>query len=126
MIQWAAAHVPELVGGSADLAPSTLTLIDGAGDIEGGTYAGRNFHFGIREHGMGAIVNGLNLHYLRAYGATFFTFSDYMKGAVRLAALMRLRRSSSTRTTRSDSARTAPRTSRSSTCRRSAPCRTCR
>ncbi len=90
VIQWAAAHVPELVGGSADLAPSTLTLIDGADDIEGGTYAGRNFHFGIREHGMGAIVNGLNLHYLRAYGATFFTFSDYMKGSVRLAALMRL------------------------------------
>ncbi len=90
VLQWAAARVPELVGGSADLAPSTLTLIDGADAVEAGSYGGRNLHFGIREHAMGAIVNGLNLHYLRAFGATFFTFSDYMKGAVRLAALMRL------------------------------------
>ena len=90
VIQWAAAHVPEFVGGSADLAPSTLTLIDGAGNVEGGSYDGRNLHFGIREHAMGAVVNGLNLHYLRAYGATFFTFSDYMRGSVRLAALMKL------------------------------------
>ena len=90
VIQWAAARVPELVGGSADLAPSTLTLIDGADSVEGGQYSGRNLHFGIREHAMGAIVNGLNLHYLRGFGATFFTFSDYMKGSVRLAALMHL------------------------------------
>ena len=60
VIQWAAAQVPELVGGSADLAPSTLTLIDGGGDVEPGDYGGRNLHFGIREHGMGAIVNGLD------------------------------------------------------------------
>ena len=90
VLQWAAAQVPELVGGSADLAPSTLTLIDGAGDVENGHYEGRNMHFGIREHAMGAIVNGLTLHYLRGYGSTFFTFSDYMRGSVRLAALMKL------------------------------------
>ncbi len=86
VIQWAAAQVPELVGGSADLAPSTLTLIDGGGDVQRGSYAGRNLHFGIREHGMGAIVNGLSLHGLRAYGATFLVFSDYMKCAMRIAA----------------------------------------
>jgi transketolase len=90
VIQWAAAQVPNLVGGSADLAPSTLTLIDGGGDVERGEYGGRNLHFGIREHGMGAIVNGLNLHGFRAFGATFLIFSDYMRGAMRLAALMRL------------------------------------
>jgi transketolase len=90
VIQWAAAGVPELVGGSADLAPSTLTLIKDGGSVEPGSYAGRNLHFGIREHGMGAIVNGLTLHYLRGYGATFLIFSDYMKGAIRLAAVMRI------------------------------------
>ena len=90
VIQWAAAQVPELVGGSADLAPSTLTLINGGGDVEHGAYAGRNFHFGIREHGMGAIVNGLVLHGLRAFGAGFFIFSDYMKASIRLAAIMRI------------------------------------
>jgi transketolase len=90
VIQWAAAQVPELVGGSADLAPSTLTLIKDSGDVEKGSYAGRNFHFGIREHGMGAIVNGLNLHGLRAFGAGFFIFSDYMKASLRLAAIMRI------------------------------------
>ena len=89
VLQWAAAQVPELVGGSADLAPSTLTLIDGADNVDQpGAYGGRNLHFGIREHGMGAIVNAMNLHYLRAYGSTFFTFSDYMKGSIRLAAIM--------------------------------------
>jgi transketolase len=90
VLQWAAAQVPELVGGSADLAPSTLTLIDGSGSVEPGQYEGRNLHFGIREHAMGAIVNGLTLHYLRAYGSTFFTFTDYMRGSIRLAALMKL------------------------------------
>jgi transketolase len=90
VIQWAAAQVPELVGGSADLAPSTLTLIDGGGDVEPGAYAGRNFHFGIREHAMGAIVNGLVLSGLRAFGAGFLIFSDYMKGSIRLAAVMRI------------------------------------
>ncbi len=80
MLQWAAANVPELVGGSADLAPSTLTKIDDSGSVEAGTYGGRNLHFGIREHAMGAIVNGMTLHYLRGYGSTFFCFSDYMRG----------------------------------------------
>jgi transketolase len=88
VLQWAAAQVPELVGGSADLTPSTLTRIDDAGDVEAGSYEGRNLHFGIREHAMGAIVNGMTLHYLRGYGSTFFIFSDYMRGSVRLAALM--------------------------------------
>ena len=88
IIQWAAGQVPELVGGSADLAPSTLTLIEGGGDVERGSYDGRNLHFGIREHAMGAIVNGLVLHGLRAFGAGFLIFSDYMKGSIRLAALM--------------------------------------
>jgi transketolase len=87
-IQWAAEGVPELIGGSADLAPSTNTLIDEAGSVEAGDYTGRNLHFGIREHGMGAIVNGLTLSGFRAYGATFMTFSDYMKGAIRMAAIM--------------------------------------
>jgi transketolase len=90
IIQWAAGEVPELVGGSADLAPSTLTLIDGGGDVERDAYGGRNLHFGIREHGMGAIVNGLVLHGLRAFGAGFLIFSDYMKGSIRLAALMHI------------------------------------
>jgi transketolase len=88
VLQWAAKAVPELVGGSADLAPSTLTLIDGADSVEKGTYDGRNLHFGIREHGMGAIVNGLTVSGFRAYGATFLTFSDYMKGSIRIAAIM--------------------------------------
>ena len=90
VLQWAAASVPELVGGSADLAPSTLTRIDDAGDVERDSYDGRNFHFGIREHAMGAIVNGLTLHNLRGYGSTFLIFSDYMRGSIRLAALMEL------------------------------------
>jgi transketolase len=88
ILQWAAKAVPELVGGSADLAPSTLTLIDGADSVEKGSYGGRNLHFGIREHGMGAIVNGLTVSGFRAFGATFLTFSDYMKGALRIAAIM--------------------------------------
>ena len=90
VIQWAAEKVPHLVSGSADLEPSTLTLIDGGGSVEKGDYSGRNVHYGVREHGMGAIVNGLCLHGLKAFGSTFFTFSDYMKGAIRLAALMHL------------------------------------
>jgi transketolase len=90
VLQWAAAKVPELVGGSADLAPSTLTLIEGADDVDHHAYDGRNLHFGIREHAMGAIVNGLTLHYLRGYGSGFLIFSDYMRGSIRLAALMEL------------------------------------
>jgi transketolase len=88
VIQWAAGQVPELVGGSADLAPSTLTLINGGGSVEAGTYDARNFHFGIREHAMGAVVNGLVLQGFRAFGAGFLIFSDYMKGSIRLAAIM--------------------------------------
>jgi transketolase len=90
VIQWAAARVPHLVSGSADLEPSTLTPIDGGGAVRKGDYSGRNVHYGVREHGMGAIVNGLCLHGLKAFASTFFTFSDYMKGAIRLAALMEL------------------------------------
>ncbi|MGA3361637.1 MAG: transketolase [Solirubrobacteraceae bacterium] len=90
VLQVAAAHVPSLIGGAADLAPSTLTLVDGGGDVERGDYGKRNLHFGIREHGMGAIVNGLALSGLRSYGSTFLIFSDYMKAAIRLAALMGL------------------------------------
>jgi transketolase len=87
-----ASHCPWLIGGSADLAPSTKTLLtfDGAGDLEENTPGGRNLHFGIREHAMGAIVNGLALSKLRAYGSTFLIFSDYMKPAIRLSALMEL------------------------------------
>ncbi len=87
-IQWAAAQVPELAGGSADLGPSNLTVIDGEQSIARGAFGGRNIHFGVREHGMGAIVNGLTLAGLRGYGGTFLIFSDYMKPALRLAALM--------------------------------------
>jgi len=81
-----------LVGGAADLAPSTKTrlTLEGAGDFEAGTYGGRNLHFGIREHAMGAVVNGLALSELRAFGSTFLIFSDYMKPAIRLSALMGL------------------------------------
>jgi transketolase len=89
-IQWAAKAVPSLIGGSADLATSTNTDIDEGGDVEKGRYLGRNLRFGVREHGMAAIVNGLTLHGFRAFGATFLTFSDYMRGAVRLSALMKL------------------------------------
>jgi len=83
---------PWLIGGAADLAPSTKTRLafDGAGDLEAETPAGRNLHFGIREHAMGAVLNGLALCKLRVYGATFLTFSDYMKPPIRLSALMEL------------------------------------
>jgi len=90
VIQWAAKQVPQLVSGSADLEPSTLTLIDDAGSVTRDDYSGRNVHYGVREHAMGAIVNGLVLHGLRAFGSTFFNFLDYMKGAVRLASLMEI------------------------------------
>ncbi len=90
VIQWAAKAIPQLVGGSADLSTSNNTDIEGAGDVEKGQYDGRNLRFGVREHAMGAVVNGLGLHGFRAYGGTFLTFSDYMRGAVRLSALMKL------------------------------------
>ncbi|MBS0237495.1 MAG: transketolase [Proteobacteria bacterium] len=85
-----AAHVPSLIGGSADLAPSTKTRLtfEAAGDFEAGKYGGRNLHFGVREHAMGTILNGLALSKLRAYGSSFLTFSDYAKPAIRLSALM--------------------------------------
>src|SRR5207245_3697190 len=89
-IQWAAERVPNLIGGSADLATSTNTDIADGGDVEKGSYGGRNLRFGVREHGMAAIVNGLGLHGFRAFGATFLTFSDYIRGGVRLSAVMKL------------------------------------
>ncbi len=84
--------VPWLVGGAADLAPTTKTRLtfDGAGDFQAGNGAGRNFHFGIREHAMGSILNGLSLTKLRPYGAQFLIFSDYERGPIRLSALMEL------------------------------------
>lgn len=91
VIQGMAGAVPSLVGGAADLAPSTKTLIDGAGDVGPGAFSGRNLHFGIREHAMGAMMNGMALHGgLRVYGATFFVFADYFRPAIRLAALMKI------------------------------------
>ncbi len=85
-----AKRVPWLLGGSADLAPSTKTLIDQTDSFAPGRYQGRNFHFGIREHAMAAICNGLTLSGLRAYGSTFFVFSDYLRPSLRLGALMGL------------------------------------
>jgi transketolase len=83
-----AARLPELMGGSADLAPSTLTHMAGGGDFEPREAAGRNMHFGIREHAMGAILNGMALHRgLIPFGATFLVFSDYMRPPMRLAAM---------------------------------------
>lgn len=84
-----APHISNLVGGSADLAPSTKTNMDKFASIKNGDFSGRNIHFGIREHGMGAIVNGMTLHKgVIAYGATFMVFSDYMRPSVRLSAIM--------------------------------------
>ncbi len=84
-----APRYPWLIGGAGDLAPSTKTLITGGGDFEADT-VGRNLHFGVREHAMGAILSGLALCKLRPYGASFLIFSDYMKPAIRLAAMMQL------------------------------------
>jgi len=84
-----AAHVPGLIGGSADLAGSNKSVIPGGGDFTTDGPAGRNIHFGVREHAMGATVNGMALHGgVLPYGATFLVFSDYMRPAIRLAALM--------------------------------------
>src|SRR5215469_13338813 len=85
-----AANIPWFLGGSADLAPSNRTTLKGAGDFEAETPGGRNLHFGIREHSMAAIVNGLSLSKLRPFGATFFIFSDYARPAIRLSAIMEL------------------------------------
>jgi transketolase len=85
-----AQRVPWLLGGSADLAPSTKTTFEHAKALEADEPGGRTLHFGVREHAMGAVVNGLELSKLRAFGATFLTFSDYMRPSIRLAALMKL------------------------------------
>jgi transketolase len=120
--------LPELWGGSADLAESTITTMEGQPSFlpnnrqstlwQGNPY-GRTLHFGIREHGMGSILNGIAFGLTRPYGGTFLQFSDYMRGAVRLAALMEI-----PVTTPSAWARTGRRTSRSSTCGRCAISRT--
>ena len=83
-----AEQIPELLGGSADLAPSNKTWLDGELDFQPGQYQGRNFHFGVREHAMGAVVNGMAMYGgLIPYGGTFLVFSDYMRPSVRLSAL---------------------------------------
>ncbi len=89
MIQKIAQLVPYVVGGSADLAPSTSTWIKGAAEIAPGSFAGRNFHFGVREHAMGSILNGIALYGgFIPFGATFLVFADYMRPAIRLANIM--------------------------------------
>ena len=87
-----AKNIPWLIGGAADLAPSTKTRLtfEGAGDFEAGSYGGRNFHFGIREHAMGAILNGMSAVKVRPYGAGFLIFSDYGRAPIRLASIMEL------------------------------------
>ncbi|TMK80175.1 MAG: transketolase [Actinobacteria bacterium] len=87
-----AQNIPWLLGGAADLAPSTKTRLtfEGAGDFGAGSYAGRNLHFGIREHAMGAVLNGLSLSKVRPYGSGFLIFSDYGRPAIRLAAIMEI------------------------------------
>jgi transketolase len=87
-----AKRVPWLIGGSADLTPSTKTRLtfEGAGDFQKGSYHGRNLHFGVREHAMGSIMNGLALSRLRPYGSGFLIFSDYSRPTLRLASLMEL------------------------------------
>ena len=87
-----AKNVPWLIGGSADLAPSTKTRLsfDGAGDLTAENYGGRNLHFGVREHAMGAILNGMSLAKVRPYGSGFLIFSDYARPAIRLGALMEI------------------------------------
>ena len=87
-----AQNVPWFLGGSADLGPSNKTTLTfaGAGDLQADSPGGRNVHFGVREHAMGAIMNGLSLSKMRPFGATFFIFSDYARPAIRLSALMEL------------------------------------
>ncbi len=91
VINTLAKSLPQLVGGAADLAPSTMTFMKGEASIAAGNYEGRNFHFGIREHAMAATMNGIAVHGgFRVFGGTFFVFSDYCRPAIRLAALMKL------------------------------------
>jgi transketolase len=86
-----AGRLPELVGGAADLASSTNTVITDGGDISPGSFEGRNIHFGVREHAMAAVINGMSAHGgVRVFGSTFLTFSDYMKNPIRMASLMHL------------------------------------
>jgi transketolase len=85
-----AKNIPWLVGGSADLATSNKTTLKDDGNFEAGNYAGRNFHFGVREHAMAASLNGMVLSKLRAFGGTFFNFTDYMRPSMRLAAIMEI------------------------------------
>src|SRR5205807_8635088 len=87
-----AQNIPWLMGGAADLFPSTKTRLtfEGAGDFEADNYSGRNFHFGVREHAMGAFLNGMSLIKVRPFGATFFIFSDYERPTLRLAAIMEI------------------------------------
>src|SRR5205823_3898970 len=91
VLQKAAQLVPGLAGGSADLDPSTFTYIKDGGDVGFGSYGARNIHFGVREHGMGSVVNGLAYDgFFLPYSATFLLFSDYMRPPMRLASLSRL------------------------------------
>ncbi len=92
MLNVLAQNIPWFLGGSADLGPSNKTILkfEGAGDFEANNFGGKNFHFGIREHSMAAIVNGLAVSKLRPFGATFFIFSDYARPAIRLSSLMEL------------------------------------
>lgn len=87
-----AEYLPQLIGGSADLSPSTNTVLEAYQSFSATHRDGRNFHFGIREHAMGAVLNGMALsNYLIPYGATFLIFSDYMRPPIRLAAIMKIR-----------------------------------
>ena len=90
VLNMVAQNIPWMIGGSADLATSNKTTLkfEGAGDFQPDDYAGRNLHFGVREHAMAASVNGMTVSNIRAFGATFFNFSDYMRPSIRLAALM--------------------------------------
>ncbi|MCC6394518.1 MAG: transketolase [Bryobacterales bacterium] len=92
VLNTAAKNIPWLIGGSADLSPSTKTRLtfEGAGDFSAADYSGRNLHFGVREHAMAAILNGLSLVKVRPFGSGFLIFIDYMRGALRLSALMEL------------------------------------
>jgi len=91
VLQTLAPRIPNLVGGAADLAPSTKTIMEGAGHVNREAFGGRNLHFGVREHAMAGILNGMALHGgFRVFGATFFVFLDYCRPSVRLAAMMRL------------------------------------
>ena len=91
-VEYSCAKYPQFLGGSADLGPSNKTTLnyEGAGSVQANSPGGKNLHFGIREHSMAAIVNGLSLSKLRPFGATFFIFSDYARPAIRLSASMEL------------------------------------